>query len=209
MEEVRFPFLGLNRLRMLTDGEGVTTLVAGSGCPLDCKYCINQKLLCRKPEWITAEELYERTKIDDLYFRATGGGVCFGGGEALLHVPFLHRFREVCSGEWRLYAETSLAVPPETIREAAQVVDGFIVDIKSVDTEIYRAYTGSDSCNLALSNLRLLLELRGSADIHVRIPLIPGFSTEEQQHSAEETIRSLGAERIECFSYVLPDEIIE
>ena len=87
-----YPLLALSRLRMQTDGVGVTTLVAGAGCPLRCKWCINKKLLAMgKPERVTPRQLYEKVRCDDLYFRATGGGVTFGGGEPLLHAAFLKR----------------------------------------------------------------------------------------------------------------------
>ena len=33
--------MSISRLRMATDGQGVSTLVAFFGCPLKCKYCIN------------------------------------------------------------------------------------------------------------------------------------------------------------------------
>ena len=85
MAEPRYPLISLSRLRMGIDGPGVTTLVAGAGCPLRCRWCINQKLLREaETETVTAQELYEQVKIDDLYFRASGGGVTFGGGESLL-----------------------------------------------------------------------------------------------------------------------------
>ena len=42
------PLIKAERLRMETDGEGVTTLVAAMGCPLSCKYCINAPLLANK-----------------------------------------------------------------------------------------------------------------------------------------------------------------
>ena len=94
MDELRYPLVGFDRLRMETDGEGVTTLVAGGGCPLSCHYCINKKLLAKAPaEHVTVSELYKRVSIDDLYFRATGGGVTFGGGESLLHASFIKEFR--------------------------------------------------------------------------------------------------------------------
>ena len=87
MDDVLFPLLSLARLRIGIDGQGVTTLAAGAGCPLSCRWCINGKLLREAPaERVSAAELLERVRIDDLYFRATGGGVTFGGGEALLHV---------------------------------------------------------------------------------------------------------------------------
>ena len=37
----RAPLIGISRLRIRTDGHGVTTLVAFHGCPLRCKYCLN------------------------------------------------------------------------------------------------------------------------------------------------------------------------
>ena len=93
MTEPRYPLLGLSRHRMELDGEGVTTRVAGAGCLLSCAYCINKSVLCQAPTLVSAAELYEKTKIDDLYFQATGGGLCFGGGESLLHLDFYEALR--------------------------------------------------------------------------------------------------------------------
>ena len=72
------------RHRIPTDGDGVTTLVGLKGCPLACKYCLNPQCGTAKSERLTADELYEKVRIDDLYFIATGGGITFGGGEPLL-----------------------------------------------------------------------------------------------------------------------------
>lgn len=90
MKNDLFPLLSIVRLRMGTDGAGISSLVAGAGCPLSCQWCINKKILKeKKAEWIGAEELYDRVKIDDLYFQASGGGITFGGGEPLLYPSFL------------------------------------------------------------------------------------------------------------------------
>ena len=111
MTEPLYPLLSLARLRMGTDGAGVTTLIASQGCPLHCRWCINERLLREAPaEHVTAAELIERVRIDDLYFRATGGGVTFGGGEPLHHAAYIRRFRALCPPQWRIWAETSLAV---------------------------------------------------------------------------------------------------
>ena len=137
MTAPRYPLLALSRHRMEIDGQGVTTLVAGSGCPLSCAYCINKKLLCQAPTLVTAEELYEKVKCDDLYFQATGGGLAFGGGESLLHMDFYDALRPLCPS-WHFTAETSLHVPPETVERAARLFDAFIADVKTLDPEIYR-----------------------------------------------------------------------
>ena len=197
----RFPLLGLSRLRMQTDGTGVTTLVAGAGCPLTCKWCINRRILSEKrPELLSPQELFARVRCDDLYFRATGGGVTFGGGEPLLHAAFLAEFRALCP-DWRLTVETSLNVAPGLLAQCEKAVDEFIVDIKDWDETVYYAYTGHSGAQ-ARENLRHLLT-SSRAKVHVRVPLIPQFNTPEQQTATAAALRALGAENIELFSYVL------
>jgi pyruvate formate lyase activating enzyme len=206
MDELRFPLLALSRLRMGTDGKGVTTLAAGAGCPLSCRYCINRRLLKEAPqEFVTAEELLERVRIDDLYFRATGGGVTFGGGESLLHAEFICRFRDLCPPEWRIAAETSLAVPREHLLAAMSAVDEFIVDCKDMDPDIYRRYTGGD-VRLMKDNLEILLASCGAERLLVRVPYIPGFNTAEDQARSAEALREMGVMRLELFDYVVRAE---
>ncbi len=204
MTEPLFPLLAVSRLRMQIDGEGVTSLVAGAGCPLNCKWCINAKVLQKPPAWVTAEALFDKVKTDDLYFQATGGGVTFGGGESLLHAEFIEAFSRLCRGKWRIYAETSLHVPVEKLRIAAGCVDGFIVDIKDMNPEIYRAYTGQDGA-LAYDNLRLLRSLVGPERIVVRVPLIPHFNTEADQSRSLRILEEMGFTRFDPFSYVIKD----
>ena len=200
----RFPLLGLSRLRMQTDGAGITTLVAGAGCPLSCKWCINRRILSEKqPELLSPQELFARVRCDDLYFRATGGGVTFGGGEPLLHAAFLAEFRALCPG-WRLTVETSLNVAPELLAQCEKAVDEFIVDIKDWDETVYYAYTGHSGAQ-ARENLRRLL-MNCPAKVHVRVPLIPQFNTPEQQSATASALGALGAENIELFSYVLREK---
>ncbi|MBR5342402.1 MAG: radical SAM protein [Oscillospiraceae bacterium] len=203
MAEPRYPLLSLSRLRMGIDGPGVTTLIAGAGCPLRCRWCINEKLLREAPaEPVTARELYERVKIDDLYFRASGGGVCFGGGESLLHADFIRAFRALCPADWLICAETSLAVDPAAVRRAAEAVDRFIVDCKDWDEEIYRRYTGGDGARMK-ENLRLLLSLVGQERVTVRVPLIPQFNTPEHQARSAAALQALGVTQLDVFEYVI------
>lgn len=202
-----FPTAAISRLRMATDGEGVTTLVCAWGCPLRCAYCINKFTWDEsiKVNRHTPQELYDKVKIDSLYFEATGGGVTFGGGEPLLYADFYPQFRALCSTGWKLYAETSLCVPENNVRTAAQVMDGFIVDIKDTEPEIYRAYTGKD-VSTALNNLRLLVTLVDPAKIRVRLPLIPNYNTDENRDKSEAILRDMGITYIDRFSYIVREE---
>lgn len=199
-----FPVAAISRLRMATDGEGVTTLVCAWGCPLRCAYCINKFTWDEntKTDRLTPRELYDKVKLDSLYFEATGGGITFSGGEPLLYADFFPAFRKLCGTKWKLYAETSLCVPEESLRTAAEAMDGFIVDIKDTNPDIYRAYTGH-AISPAIENLRLLAALVDPQKIRVRLPLIPNYNTDGDRDRSETVLREMGITNIERFSYII------
>ena len=184
LQEAAFPLAFISRLRMATDGAGVTALVGAQGCPLQCRMCLNPKAMRPADKagvsWVTPDELCGLVRQDDLYYLATGGGVTFGGGEPLCHADFIAAFRAVCPAGWRLYAETSLHVPAEQVRIAACCIDHFFVDIKDMNPAVYRAYTGQVMMPVR-ENLALLLSLVGADRVTVRVPLIPGFNSEEDR----------------------------
>ena len=194
---------GISRHRLTTDGEGVTTLVAFSGCPLRCKYCIN------KTSWddtksrdYTPEMLYEEVKIDQLYFLATKGGITFGGGEPLLQVEFIKEFRELCGNQWQIVAETCLNVPSKNIQALDPILDGYIIDIKDMNPDIYKAYTGKDNV-LVLSNLQWLLQHGDPNRIMVRVPHIPDFNTDEDVLQSMEQLKKMGVKHFDEFNYLI------
>ena len=196
------PFIGIDQHRLGVDGVGVTTLAAFHGCPLRCKYCLNHRCF-EAPDDLpryTPQQLYDRVAIDNLYFIATGGGVCFGGGEPLLRVDFITEFKELCGKSWNLTAETSLQVPHETVEKAATVVGDFIVDIKESNPDTYRAYTGGDSTR-AWDNLKLLLSLVGPEHITVRVPLIPEYNDETATDRTARCLADMGITRLDRFTY--------
>ena len=200
--EYTAPVIAVSRLRMKIDGPGITTLVCFHGCPLRCHWCINPFSFApeTKRNHMTAQQLYEQVKLDELYFLSTGGGVTFGGGEPLLYPTFLQDFRQVCGGEWHLCAETSLSVPWENVEQAAGCIDHFYVDCKDTDPAIYRRYTGQDNA-LMLENLKRLLVLVGPERITVRVPVIPDFNTEENQQDSRATLEVMGIRNFDLFTY--------
>lgn len=199
------PVITCDRHRIATDGVGVTTLVCFHGCPLRCQYCINPFSFApdtRRTD-LTAVQLYQKVKIDELYFLATGGGVTFGGGEPLLYPEFLQEFRRLCGGEWHLCAETSVNVPWRHVEQAAECIDVFYVDVKDTDPGIYHRYTGQENTQ-ALENLRRLTEQIGPDRIVVRLPLIPGFNTESDRDRSRTMLTSMGLTQFDLFTYKMP-----
>lgn len=203
---------GIDRLRMGADGYGITTLVGFMGCPLRCAYCLNDR--CHEsiyqPDGITPrrgimrltpEELYERTRIDDLYFQATGGGVCFGGGEPMLHYRFIHEFRQLCNPRWKITLETSLhGVTKQSIKLQVDDVDLWIVDIKDMRPSIYKQYTGQES--QVSRNLTLMKQMGLQDKTLVKIPLIPNYNTREDVEDSKRQLDSMG------FKHLLPSTYI-
>ena len=194
---------GISRHRLTTDGEGVTTLVAFTGCPLRCKYCLNKASWeAEKGRSYTPELLFEEVRIDQLYFLATHGGVTFGGGEPLLQLPFIQEFRELCGPQWQIVVETSLHVPFETVQAIDAIVDGYIVDIKDLNPEIYLAYTGKEN-PLVLKNLEWILQLGDPKRVMVRVPHIPEFNTDEDVKHSIERLEKMGVVNIGEFNYII------
>ncbi len=161
MGERRYPICAISRMRIGTDGQGVRTLVAMKGCPLRCKYCINKFTWddSVEPKLLTAEELYSKIRRDITYMRATNGGITFGGGEPLLYPELIKEFRDICGEDISIFVETSLNVPWESVATVIDIVDKFIIDIKTMDEETYKEYTGYD-CNNVVSNMKKLIENR-------------------------------------------------
>lgn len=198
------PFIAISRLRMLTDGDGVTTLAAFYGCPLRCKYCLNPQSFSSetKTKSYTPRELYDEVKIDELYFLATGGGIAFGGGEPLLYPEFIKNFRNVCGNAWKIWVETSLNVPWENIEGSVGAIDKYIIDCKDTNSDIYKKYTGKDN-KIMLENLKRLIILKGAENITVRVPLIEGYNTEDDRTKTIEKLLESGVlkSKIDTFKY--------
>lgn len=197
--------IGLSRHRIGVDGTGVTTLVAFHGCPLNCKYCLNPQALSPEGVWkrFSPEELFRAVSKDDLYFRATGGGVTFGGGEPLISYKEILLFSNICMShdkKWRINIETSLNVPKRLVEMMKGVVDHWIVDIKDMNPIIYKAYTGKD-IGLVIDNLQYLT--KNNSKITVRVPHIPGFNTASDVKKSILSLQEMGITDIERFTYIV------
>lgn len=202
--EITAPFIAINRHRLTTDGEGVTTLVGFHGCPLHCEYCLNAQCLQADGVWcrLTPGELYSEVEIDDLYFVATGGGICFGGGEPLLRSDFIKAFAEIMNPEWKLTIETSLNVPLENVKAIASLVQMWYVDIKDMNPDIYKAY-GCKENKQVVSNLQWLAA-NGYADkVIIRLPLIPEYNTDEDRQMSQQQLEEMGFTNFDKFNYIV------
>lgn len=200
---ITLPVFAIQRLRVETDGDGITTLVGVHGCPLRCKYCINKMVWEEKTvvRQFTEKELYETVKVDDLYFQATNGGITFGGGEAILYSPFIRSFKEQYGARWNIVLETALNVPREFVEEAARGVDFFIMDCKDFNNTIYQSYTGKSSVQM-VENLKYLLHTVGPERVRVKVPHIPEYNTEVDWKKTIAKLQEIGVTQIQELDYM-------
>jgi len=122
----------------------------------------------------TAEELFSLIKKDAPYYRYSGGGVTFSGGECLLQPQMVARLAKMCKEhEINTAVETALYVPWENVEAVLEHIDLFYVDMKLPNAEKYLEFTGGRQ-SVILENLQKLSARR--KNIVVRIPVIPGVN---------------------------------
>ena len=205
------PIFGISRHRMGVDGKGVTTLVTFMGCPLKCRYCLND--VCHEPiyqedgltlrrgiQMLTPQQLYDIVKQDNIYFQATGGGICFGGGEPTMQAEFIIEFAKLCPTNWKITLETSLRCSYNTVKALAPYVDEWIVDIKTMNANIYNRYTGVRSA--VLQHLECARRLLSPDKVTIKVPHIPDFTTDEDVQESIRELRALGFTNIVECDYV-------
>lgn len=169
------------------DGPGIRTIVFLKGCVLRCKWCCNpesqnyaEELLTlngktqRVGRDITAAEVIETVKRDRIYYRRSGGGMTLSGGEMLCQPDFAEALLMGAKGSAIDTAvETTSCAPTETVRRLLPYIDHYLMDIKHINPEKHRAFTGRDN-ELILSNARMIA--RQAKEMVVRVPIIPTFN---------------------------------
>jgi pyruvate formate lyase activating enzyme len=150
----------------------------------DCRYCETCATVCpaEAVEFIgktmTVDEVVADITKDTLFYDQSGGGVTISGGEPLMQPSFLMQLLETC-GELRLHRtlDTSGHADTQTVLEVAARTDLFLYDLKHMDPEKHYRYTGVSNDTI-LTNLQQLS--RQGARIIIRLPLIPGINTDEE-----------------------------
>ena len=201
---MKVPLIGIGRHRIVSDGEGVTTLVAFHGCGLRCKYCLNEQCLRANGVWreMDAQEILKEVMVDDLYFKATYGGVMFGGGEPLLRSDEIVRFCKSMPSEWNVYIETSLNLDRRHLENVAPFINHYYIDVKDMNPNIYRRYTSADN-HQVIENLHWLSSHEDIQKVTIRLPHIPEYNSEADISKSRRQLESMGFTNFDIFEYIL------
>lgn len=120
------------------------------------------------------EEVMAEILRDELFYKNSGGGVTFSGGEPFLQKDFLKELLIRCKEEGLHTAvESALNISWETLQEIKPYIDLFLVDIKVMDEKMHQAVTGASN-NKILQNLKMLA--KEAVNLRIRIPVIPGVN---------------------------------
>ncbi|MGD8535696.1 MAG: glycyl-radical enzyme activating protein [Candidatus Aminicenantes bacterium] len=127
---------------------------------------------------VSVGEMMEEIEKDRVFFDESGGGVTFSGGEPLLQVDFLESLMEEAKkSSIHVALDTSGYIPFQDLERISDRVDLFLYDLKIVDDEKHKKYTGVSN-QIILENLKKLSERKKA--IHVRIPLVSGVNDDNQ-----------------------------
>jgi len=134
------------------------------------------------------EDVLAEVLRDRVYFDESGGGVTFSGGEPLAQAAFLKALLLACRRhELNTAVDTCGFCRREDLLGIAGLVDLFLYDLKVIDDEKHRLYTGVSSEPI-LQNLKALAEVH--SNIRIRVPVIPGWNDDRRNLVATAEIAS-------------------
>ena len=116
-------------------------------------------------------KILERERI---FFRHSGGGVTFSGGEPMMQFDFLLEALKACKANgYHTAVDTSGYSSAENFKAVIPFTDLFLFDIKHLDDPIHLLYTGVSNRSI-IDNFRIILE--SGRELVVRIPVVPRFN---------------------------------
>jgi len=132
---------------------------------------------------MTSEEVMKVINRDAIFYRESGGGVTFSGGEPFMQLDFL---RELVLNCIRIGIDTAVETCGyfdwEQGKDIIALLDGVFIDIKHMDDRIHQKVTGVSNVPI-LENVIRIAELQPNTI--VRVPLM------EEINASEKNIRAM------------------
>ncbi len=147
----------------------------------------------------TSEELTEKLLKNRRFFDISGGGVTFSGGEPFMQSEFTFECFDLLKGRIHRAIQTSGFTDRNTFEAALEKADFFLYDLKIIDSEIHKKYTGSGNEKI-IENYKTLAS--SGKEFITRIPLIPTVNdTVENLTQTAELMSGLGVKKVEILPY--------
>jgi pyruvate formate lyase activating enzyme len=127
---------------------------------------------------MTVKDVLSVIKRDAIFYRESGGGVTFSGGEPFAQPEFLRQLVAACNRQGIDTAvETSGYFNWDQIDDIFERLDSVFVDIKHMDEEVHKTLTGVSNHRI-LGNIKLISQMHPKTI--VRVPLIGEVNANEK-----------------------------
>ncbi len=139
---------------------------------------------------VSVEDVMKEIDKDMLFYDESSGGITFSGGEPLLQVDFLESLLKESKKRYlTTVVDTSGYSDFERFEKINSLVDLYFYDLKLMDDELHKKYTGVSN-RVILKNLEKLDKIH--RNIEIRIPLVEGITdTRENIDAIIEFLRKL------------------
>ncbi|MBO5323195.1 MAG: radical SAM protein [Oscillospiraceae bacterium] len=175
----------------LAAGGGILTADSISVCP--------QNLIRLCGTEISPEAMIQEIEGKLWMLNASGGGVTFSGGEPLAQPDFLMSCLDMLEGKTHRAIQTSGFASKEIFAEALKRCEYVLYDLKLMDSELHKKYTGVDN-RCILENYRTLAT--SGKPFITRIPLIPCVNdTLDNITQTAQFMSQLGVTKVELLPY--------
>ncbi len=143
----------------------------------DCMDCVDACCSNTLKRWgkdMTVDEVMEIITADRSFYERSGGGVTISGGESLLQWQFTLEILKACkSSNINTCIESALHCDSKILDEILPYTDVFITDIKHMDNNTHKKYTGVGNEQI-LQNIQKVAEY--DIPLILRIPCIPNIN---------------------------------
>lgn len=145
-----------------------------------CGECVNvcpASALTLKGRKMTVEQVIKELKKDAINYRRSGGGITLSGGEPLVQSDFSMELLKACKAQgWHTAIETTGYGTLEAIEKVFPYIDLALMDLKNINSDIHKEYTGVSN-EIILNNA---LRISQITQMVVRVPVIQEFNSSEK-----------------------------
>jgi pyruvate formate lyase activating enzyme len=185
------------------NGPGVRFTLFLSGCPLRCQYCQNPDMwTLGQGRRVTVGRMVDEIAKYAKFVKTAHGGLTVSGGEPMLQIRFLETLLRRCKEEFGLHTaiDTSGFLGDRASDDFLDLVDLFLLDIKSGDPDTYHLVTSAD-LEPTLRFARRLSD--GRKKMWIRYVLVPGLTDAPENVDKVAAFASTldGVERVEVLPF--------